>query len=224
MVRMTDHEEKETQIINSNFSFEYKGFHVITFDFRKENYRSHREFLRLEPSGFSKAPKTENIKQNLNVTLKEIGKLSHGVINRNVTLRQNATSDRIKRQGWSSDKYREKFFEFPSEVDIFVSFDSNGNPCLKADGSAGLYLIESSSVGFDPLHSILAPEKSYVDSVELHPADGSNYVAFLYFRTKKGTYGKMKIISISVRGQNIYLYSTCYINTTGRRDLNTIAF
>lgn len=226
---LTETEKSETHVLSRSFSFQFSDCDAAEFWISKSGYRP---ALRLAVS-YDPSDASSRVRTNQRIVLKKIGELTSGVENYTMYLRYKKVDGKITRAGWSSEKKRYKYdyynrpFSNPIEIDFYVEFNTEGAVVLKAGERAGLLLMDPTVPNFDPVYQILAPESGYVREVVLKPLADSNSVAdshYLYFLTKKNTYGKMRIKYMQVNDQSIYIPAGYYLNTTGSRELNTEDF
>jgi hypothetical protein len=216
--------EEEKKVVDSQFSLKYIGYHGMEVTFTKKGYYSHQDHVQLEAPELTGQPLTKNIKTNLRIVLKYMGEATRGLYNHTMKLIQSNKDGNWKRQGWTAVGYTDnKDYSNPSEVDLYAEVDAEGNLWMIATPPAGLILLDHTVPNFDPRDINKAPEEGYVTRVKIQPK--SQAFQYLYFRSKKGGYGKIKInwMATYIQDKDCHVVGHYYFNPTGR-DLVTGTF
>ena len=224
--------EIEKMIINSTYSFEYKGWHSIEFTFSKKGYYPVRETLTTMSSGTREGEEAlgQRIKEGIRIVLRETGPLAKLKWDGICLDLEKDEDGKIIKTGWvylkkrdlkngTDEKRNNIVYDDPSEVDFYVEKTEDGN---------GLYLIANGDAGFIRVENIPdltylseAPEGGYQNKITIPFRNNNQYC---YFKLKEGLYGKLRISTASENeDKTMYgLTGTYYLNTTGSRNLRSM--
>lgn len=207
--------EKESEVVQSDFSLSFQNCHGVYLTFSKEGYRYYKVNLDSMSNRYKNIDNSN--KENVVIVLNKIGELTDEVVSKYAQ-----TSETYLNGISQRTKYKFKVSEI--ENDIYVSKFETNNFDILSDSGVSFLKIDSESSDFNVHECKIAPEGGYQDYLRLSIPDKSNRLSYFFFKTPDGYYGKAKIYFVESDENGIKVKLRYFINSKKDQSLNTIDF